>query len=408
MKDRNRSIRYYSIRTVLCLFFAILLYSFFFFKSPGIFMGNLHIDNPIYNFTDKINIKYYIIGYFEFIFSIGILLLLLLLIYARIYKKPFKEDSFENRHPIEDKVMEILFTNRDISENQWAIYVDELTHLAPDRPRQVGLIKILQKIHYQTKGIIREKSDEIIKRLEIEDYVEKYIASPYLQDKIFGLRIISEFRYIQYESRILNWTTHRSPILRSETIVTLLRLNPDKGLWFFNNYKLHLSLWDMNVILRTTDYYEIFSINYQELIQSDNPKISALGILLANKHRKIEFRDLIRNKLDSNDNWLNEQAYSAFITMMTSENDFLILAEKFEYQNAKVKRLITKSFVECPDITFAKYFLSEVIENESVILKVEAMKQLAVLDINKVSTYMHTDNLLIKKAHDEISDLNLN
>jgi hypothetical protein len=164
----------------------------------------------------------------------------------------------------------------------------------------------------------------------------------------------------------------------------------------------------MNVILRTTDYYEIFSINYQELIQSDNPKISALGILLANKHRKIEFRDLIRNKLDSNDNWLNEQAYSAFITMMTSENDFLILAEKFENQNAKVKRLITKSFVECPDITFAKYFLSGVIENESVILKVEAMKQLAVLDINKVSTYMHTDNPLIKKAHDEISDLNLN
>jgi hypothetical protein len=304
--------------------------------------------------------------------------------------------------------MEIIFTNRDISEIQWMNYVDELTHLAPDRPRQVGLIKILQKIHYQTKGIIREKSDELIKRLEIEDYVEKYIASPYLQDKIFGLRIISEFRYTQYEAKILKWTTHKNPILRSETIVTLLRLNPDKGLWFFNNYKLHLSLWDMNVILRTTDYYEIFSINYQELIQSDNPKISALGILLANKHRKIEFRDLIRNKLDSNDNWLNEQAYSAFITMMTSENDFLILAEKFENQNAKVKRLITKSFVECPDITFAKYFLSGVIENESVILKVEAMKQLAVLDINKVSTYMHTDNPLIKKAHDEISDLNLN
>jgi len=371
-------------------------------------VGDTFVANPFYHFTKSINDKNYLIGYFELVFLINIVLLLLLLLYARIYKKPYREDSFSNNHPIEDKVMSLLFIPHALSEEEWQTFIDELTLLAPDRPRQVGLISILLKIHHQTKGIIREKCEELIKRLEIEDYIRKYLGSPYLQDKIFGLRIVAEFRYSHYEPYILKWINNRNSILRSETIIALLRLNPDNGLWFLTDYKYHLSLWDMNVILRTTDYYEIFTLNYGELIQSSNPRISALGILLANKHRKIEFRDMIRKKLGSKDIWLNEQAYSAFITMMTSEKDFLTLAEKFDNQSEKVKRLITKSFVECPDMIFAKYFLARVIENESVMLKVEAMKQLAVLDLNMVNSYLHAEDLLVRKAHAEISDLNLN
>jgi hypothetical protein len=223
-----------------------------------------------------------------------------------------------------------------------------------------------------------------------------------------GMADIFEFEDGGYPEYIIQLTRKRNYVLRSEAFVSLIKLAVHDDLSFLIERKLPVSIWDMNIVLKIFKDLKINNINYAQLIESESPRVAALGILLANKHHRTDLKEAIFRKIGSKDGLLNFEAYAAFISMANSETDYNFLIEKFSKEDTMIKKAIVKSFISCPSIHLSKAFMIYVIEEESLPLKVEAMKILVQLDINRVNEYKNSENMDILKARNQIVDFNLN
>ncbi len=413
-------IRYWGARLLFFGFFALLIAIIFFFKISELNIIGLKITNPLYAYTADLEWWLYLLMYFIFVFFINSLIFIVFTIFIRNYKIRSKKRRKKYERIFTDKIMELIYNNSEKSSSIITIEdkISELNALAQKSYTKIILLNILRKIHAQAKDEVRMKAAEILKKMKLDNFIDIYLHSPYFRDKIFAMKIISEFELgmsdiFEFEAGghpeyIIKLTKKRNYVLRSEAFVSLIKLAIHDDLSFLLDRELHVSIWDMNIVLKIFKDIKNNNINYTQLIESDSPRVAALGVLLANKHNKTDLKEIIFKKIGSKDGLLNFEAYAAFISMANNETDYNFFIEKFSKEDFIIKKAIVKSFANCPSITLSKAFMIYVIEEESLPLKVEAMKILVQLDINRVNEYKNSENIDILKARNQIVDFNLN
>jgi len=248
----------------------------------------------------------------------------------------------------------------------------------------------------------------MITELGLHEIIETYLHSPYFEDKILALKIISDFGIEQHNGYLLELTYSKNYVVRTEALDSLIKLSVLDKLEFLKKYIYHISMWDINTFLKLSDDFEQHNIDYQGLINSEHPRVAVLGILLAGKNRRADLKETIKSKLGSEDEVLNTEAYRAYLSMADELSDFKYITGRFFPENEKIKQLIVESFKRCPDKIMSVVFLMNVVEKESLSLKTSAMKLLLEFDTAKIQYYKYSDSSEVIKAHNEAVDLHIN
>ncbi|HOS17346.1 MAG TPA: hypothetical protein PKX15_10085, partial [Bacteroidales bacterium] len=268
-------------------------------------------------------------------------------------------------------------------------------------------INTLVNIHSQTQGNIQERVAALFSELNYDYLIFAHLHSPYFRHKIFALKIISEFKLKGYDKYILKLTKRRNDVLHSEAIVTLLKLGVYSDLKFLTDLKLKLTLWDINVIVKTIEELEKKDLNYKLLLDSTIPEISTLGIIFIRLHNKIEFKNDVLLKLGHPNDLINEEAFATYISFASNQADYNLLIDKFNLAPPKAQVNIIQLMKLSSDTEKTIQFLNGVVLNMPFTQKIEAIRLLLDIDFNIVAKYKQSEDEIIRQSCLHVLDINL-
>jgi len=165
-------------------------------------------------------------------------------------------------------------------------------------------------------------------------------------------------------------------------------------------------MWEVNVIIDNIEKDKIREIPYKELLHSNNKGMLILGIILSRLNQKQEFIYDIKMYIESPDENINEEAILAFASFAKDRSDFVYLRESYNKATERGKLFIIRSVSQSPDTEYAVQFLQWVAINEPVNCKVEALKNLLIIDICKVAEFMNVKDPQVRMACNEVLDIN--
>jgi len=176
-----------------------------------------------------------------------------------------------------------------------------------------------------------------------------------------------------------------------------------------SHLKINLTIWDINVIIKTVLDLNRKDINCLTLIESVNPKVSVLGIMLARLNLRQDLKMNIRQKIGNADDLVNEEAFLAYVSFASADDDYDFLMDKFDLASEKAAISIIKVIEFHSDKSIAIQFLEWVVENKPFILKLEAIKVLLELelDFSTVIRFKHSENATIRNICSQVLDFNL-
>jgi len=402
-------LRYWVIRLFFLIFLLLIISgSYFFNRIPDLSLGSFRLINPFYKNVVNFPPWLYAVEYFIFIFVLAIFLIIVLIFYYSVTKNRRVKARKRHSDEIVDSLFECIYVEQEYTDEEKRIKVRLFeSNLKTDYSKRL-FIDALRKIHSQTVGVVRERTSNLLKAIHYDYFIKAYLYSPYLRNKIFALKVISEFQLEGYEKYIMKLTKRSNNVLHSEALVSLVKLNINYNLLFLVDLDIKLSLWDVNVMVKILEQYDKHTTYYYYvLIQSDNPEISALGIILTRLHNRQDLKMDVKDKIGNVNFLVNEEAFLTFSLFAENQNDYDFLMDNFELASEKAQNCIIKVIASCPDKNVAIRFLERVVEHNPLTHKLEAIRLLLEIDLNIVKRYKDSDNVLIRQACLQILDLNL-
>jgi len=399
-------IGYWGTRGAFVFFILFLIGLAFFFNQPALHLGPVDLHNPFYFLRSDLDWWIYLLLYFSLVFALNTAVFLAFTLFFRFYKRRKQLRIRRYEHIYTDHIIEYLY-NTDSPEAPADNIIYSIRNRARRKFQKLIILDILRRIHVQVKDGLRIKTAGMLSQLQLDKWAGMLIHSPYFGDKILAMKTIADFKLPGYERAILKLTASRNYVLRTEAFVSLIKLNVHNDLDFLSAHPHYVSFWDMNLLLKISRESEYQNVKFAELIQSDIPRVSALGVALAGENNRQEFKDLIRQKIGNPDATLNEEAFKTLLILTNDNADFAFALEHYPTANEKVKSIIINSLSRCNDKNITIPFLVQVIENEPLLLKTLAMKQLLSSDINRVQAYKTSENPDIIKAYKQVIDFHI-
>jgi len=407
MKTLIIYIRYWLLRIFYISLAIFILFGSYYYANPEITIGNYIIHNPLYANLENIPAWLYAVDYFIFIFLVGIVLVFSWILYYNANKRHKEKTNKQYMHLFVTNLFSYLFMVEKFTEKEKKAKLKTLKKaLRSDHARRL-FINTLRQIHAQTIGPVSDKTLRLMRSVKYDDLIRSYINSPYLRHKIFALKVISDFKLEGFEKRILKLAKRRNNVLRSEAIVTLLNLKVYEDLKFIEKLKTTLTLWDINIIVKTVQELNIKNIDYKSLIISDYPNVSMLGIMLAKFNKQYIFKDLILTRIGDSDGLLNEEAFLALTALAESKDDYKYLVDNFDVATEKAQLEIIRTVANSAEQEEAVKFLNWVVENKHHKQKIEALTKLLDLDLDSINRFKKSENKLIRKSCLQILDINI-
>jgi len=407
----NKHLKIWSIRLFFLSQIIIVGFGSYFYKHPQVNLGSITIVNPYYaqiaTHSKDIPDWLYTVDYFTFIFVLSFGIILFMTIYYNTNKNIKEKNDKKSIEIYIRNILTFLYPIEEYSESQIQQQLKDLKKIALTNHQKELLINTLRKIHSQTTGKVREKTDYLMGELKYGGFIKAYLHSPYFNDKLFALKVIADFQIPGFEKHILILTKKRNEVLHSEAIITLLKLKIYDSLLFLVDLKMRLTVWDINVIIKIVQELKIVNIDYQTLINSEIPEISTLGIMLARLNNRIDFKSEIQNKIGNSNDLVNEEACIAFSYFSGNENDYDFVIEKFELATEKAQFQFINKIASINNKEKAIKFLDWVIENQSFTQKVQALIFLLDLDIIGMNKYKESNNPLIRQSYYQVIDINI-
>jgi len=411
MTALNKHIKIWSIRLFFLSQIFLVGFGSYFYKRPKVNLGSITIVNPYYaqiaNHSKDIPDWLYTVDYFTFIFVLSFGIILFMTIYYHTNKNIEEKNDKKSIDIFIRNIFIFLYPIEEYSEKQIQQQLKDLKGIAQTNHQKELLINTLRKVHSQTTGKVREKTDYLMGELKYRSFIKAYLFSPYFNNKLFALKVIADFQISGFEKHVLKLTKERNEVLHSEAIITLLKLKIYDSLLFLVALKMKLTVWDINVIIKTVQELKIVNIDYQTLINSEIPEISTLGIMLARLNNRIDFKSTIQKKIGSPSNLTNEEACIAFSYFSRNEKDYDFMIDKFELATAKAQFEFTNKIALISNKEKAIKFLNWVVENQSFTQKVQALTFLLDLDISTMNKYKNSNNPLIRQSYYQVIDINI-
>jgi len=399
--------RYWFIRFLYLLLLLLLAFGSYFYITPKLEIGNYTLINPVYDSVEHLSPWLSDIDYFIFVFCVAIAILLSLIIFYNWYKKRKERSNDDFNSGYVAKLFDYIFMDDDLSESERKQRLKALKRTLDSDHAKRLFISTMISIHSQTEGAVKEKANKIMRAMKLKYLLYAYLHSPYIRHKLFALKAISEFRLEGFDKYILKLTKRKNDVLHAEAIVTLLNLKVYSNLMFLSDLKMKLTLWDINLIIKTIEELDKKDINYRFLINSAIPEVSALGLILTRLHNKTELKSEVLLKIGHSSDLVNEEAFFTLISFASSAQDFEFLIDKFGTASRKAQGLIIQSLNRYENIEKAIHFLNWVVQNKHFTLKTKAIQQLLDIDISEVSKFKHSADVQIRQSCLQVLDINI-
>lgn len=400
MKTLTLYLRYWAIRSIFILFFILISFGCYFFSVQKVSIFSNHLTNPYYLDTEDLPRWLYGVEYLCFVFIFCSILFFIMILLYKSYKN--KRDNTRKKYKdlFAISLSDYLYSDQQFSDEEKAIKIKDFRKMMKDDYSKRIFINTLRQAMNLTRGPVRDLSIKIFYAFEFNSFIYGYLHGPYIKKKIFALKVISDFKMEGYEKYIIKLTQQQSNyILHSEALVTLINISKENNLLFLTENNIKLSLWDINTIINTLDDVLRFKlISIITLIESEEPEISALGIILARLDKRVELKETIRGKIGNTNEMVNEEACITFTSFAEDQTDYDFMIHSFGIASEKAQQAIVNSIGRCPDKNIAIQFIDYVIENKSLKLKTEALKQLLNIDLSLIKKYQKSDNMLIRQV----------
>ncbi|MEF8810541.1 MAG: hypothetical protein V5A47_06445 [Bacteroidales bacterium] len=229
-------------------------------------------------------------------------------------------------------------------------------------------------------------------------------------ERIIAMKMLSYLRINDYNERILYYTKSRNYALRTEAFAALVRLkgNTDTGLSFIEG-KHRLSLLDINVIVNAVLKNFKTDIDYENLLTSNHVCKKIVGALLIKNRKLKEYKHLlfqeqyskIRNLL------LRQTIWDSFLDLAEEREAVDAVLENFDAEPDEVKLIILDKLQEI-DNERLQSFMVRICEYQPLLVKIKILKILFNNDISRFLFFKDSDDIELKKAFNEITDININ
>lgn len=378
----------------------------YFFHAHHFVWGVFNADH-YYSKIEDLPIWLYVVEYLIFVFfAVSVLLLMLTILYIRNKRLEAAIESKYNDH-FATLLGKYLYVDLELIDDEQRQEMRTLKVELKNTYAKRIFINTLRKIRTQTVGAVRERTQVIYDYFQFDLFIRAYLFSPHLSKKIFALKVIADFQAKGYEDYIVKLVKKNNDVLHSEALVTLLKLDEFDYLMLLDYSKMKLTLWDINIIIKTIQELDSVTINYAQLIKSEKAEVVALGMILARLWKRIELKSDIVQLIGNDNEQINEEAFFACISFIATEADYDFLIRNFDKAPEKSKVLIVRSMALHPNKVLAIDFLEKIIDNHSFILQLEVVQILFELDINAVMRLKRSENKVINDICHQVLDFNL-
>lgn len=412
MKTLGIYLRFLLDRTFYILFLLAILVGAYLYTFPQVEIKGYLLNNPLYLIINDIlagNLPDWMHGvrYITLIFIVASFLILFLIIYYKQVKLIKERVSTRYMNVFVNKMFHYLYAESEYSEEERNFRLKKLKkNLRSDYSKRL-FIDTLRKIHVQTTGDVSEKAIQLFKMMKYDYLIRAYLHSPYLRHKIFALKAIADFRLQGYDDYIKKLTKRRNNVLRNEALYTLVTLSVYDNLLFLVDLNIKLTMWDINTIIKTLKQLKKQNVHYFPLINSRNPQLLVLGIMLARINNRKDFKPDIKSKIGNPSQLVSDEAFLSFISFADSQADYDFMIDKYELASDHVQCQIIKTLARSKDKAKTVEFLNWVVENKPHTQKIEAIRLLMELELKSITRFKNSDDKLIKQSCLQVLDINL-
>jgi len=250
----------------------------------------------------------------------------------------------------------------------------------------------------------------LIDDLNLQKKIESFLFHKNFDNRILSMKVLSYLRITTSIDQIKILAGHKNFVLRTEAYAALIRLmNDDDFLIHFIGENHNLSLIDINIVVNAVLKNRKMDIDYGALLFSENPRKIMIGLLLA-KYRYEKSNDniqLLINHIGNPNLKFNRLAWDALLSAVPQKEAVSVILERFDQQPDEVKLLILQNAHDIMDQRFYD-FLADNLEQQSVLVKVEAMKLFFENDFSLLSTFESSPNVETKMVYNETACMYIN
>jgi len=356
MKTIAIYIRYLSFWLLFLTLGTLIIYGCYFYITLKISVGSLKLLNMLTNSDMSIPMWLYLAEYLLLVFTCICFILLLYIAYYKKHKNVRRSIRGKYIDCFVKGIFSYLYSSGSIwyAENEKKNLCKLWSKLNNDYAKRL-FINIIRQVYLETTGPLHEKSLSLFKSLKYDSFIRTYSVSPFIRNNLFAIKIIRDFNLKGYERYILRFAKRKNDILRSAALVSLVQFDPYDNLFFLVDQKIKITVWDINLIIIALQTVSSDKIEYRMLVNSNNPEISTLGIMLASRNKRVDLKLEIKSKMSSSNELLRETAFLAFAEFADTKSDFDVLMFKFETASEKAQIDIIKKIVKYPEKAVVVY-----------------------------------------------------
>lgn len=395
--------RYFAKKIFIILYLAFFVLLFIALREHDFYLYSVLIPNPFYDYFSQYSTFIYSVLIFT-IFGFTTSLLEIVLAFTNSTAKIAVEKRKAYIHKyINETLFDHIINKKDLEKDK--IYIRKIKRqFRFNYPRKI-FINRLRRIMILTTGDVHEHCIQLFFLMNANNLLWSYLHSPFPRHKLFALQIIGEFKVTRF-NRIVNKLMYKkNPIISSEAMYAYLRLYPQTHFNFLLKRKRPISKLDFYKFVKIAADYK--DIDYDGLISSSIPMISALGIRFAGKHGITDMKNSIFKKIEHENENVHNEAQNAFLLLLEDE-DVNFIFEKFDIFTLKNKLKILEMLSHYASNPKVVNFLHKIIETYDFQLKIAAMSVLLNKNTVEIIRYRnYQKDEVIANVYNQLIDFNL-
>lgn len=391
---------------VIALFLAL----FYIFYNPETTFSGVHFTNPFYQFIQQFPDWIYFVFCFIFVSVSFIFIFIARSLHFTINRE--RETAQRERYYT---FFSYILTNYFLSDyfNTEARRRRLFRKIKPylkNRAQLTSFIEAHLKIQETLAMDLSGELLHLINRLQLMNKIETFLYQGEFDDKILAVKIISYLRINSNDKQIMKLARSKNIALRTEAYAALIRLmKNDEYLQNFIGEKFELSMLDINVIVNSVLKNQKANIDYKALLSSGNINKNKLGLMLA-KYRyssNTENTALITAFIDNADPVIRMLAWDALLSVVSINEVTDLIIKRFENETEEIQLIILQKSEIITDNRVSD-FLSSIIYQQSLLVKIETLRILFKSDINLLAKFDGVTDKELALAYKEVSCVFIN
>ena len=381
---------------------VIVVCIYVFYHSESNILG-ISFTNPLYDYVKDMYFWVYLVLYF-IIFSILSAFIFISLSHYFNVKRNQRLNIRDRYYRFFTYILTSYFIiDLYKTENQRKNIFLKIKPYLKTRTQILALFESYLKIQDTVTKDLSKEFKLLINDFSLEKKLKSLIYNKDFDDRILAIRMLSYLQIHTCDKQIMRCGNSNNFALRTEAYAGLIRLmDKDEHLLNFIGEKHKLSLLDINIIVNEVLKNKKMDINYRALLASANEQKIVIGLMLA-KHRYRKNRRnlvLILDHIGSSNDLINTLAWDTLLTLVPDDDCVDIIIDRFEKEQDNIKLSILEKSHHVMNKRFFN-FLASIIDNQTLIVKIEAMKIIFNNDFDLLESFMNSENEEIRMAYEE-------